>query len=98
VFKTIWNVWTTGTNILLIIIPIAWAAHLNKGFKDKNGRIGVFARMLICPSKSSVSNEIITVNFLALIPLEHLAEYGGEQLEFYVGKAFGDLIAISLNK
>lgn len=38
------------------------------------------------------------VNFLALVPLEHLAEYGGEQLEFYVGKSLGELIVITLNK
>ncbi|KAF7433375.1 hypothetical protein PC9H_005325 [Pleurotus ostreatus] len=35
--------------------------------------------------------------FLAIIPLERLLEYGGEQMCFYVGKDFGDLILITLN-
>ena len=40
----------------------------------------------------------LTVNFLAIIPLAKLFEYGGEQMSYYVGKELGDLIIISLNK
>ncbi|KAL0949129.1 hypothetical protein HGRIS_009213 [Hohenbuehelia grisea] len=35
--------------------------------------------------------------FLAIIPLEHIFDYGGDQMCFYVGKDLGDLIVITLN-
>ncbi len=41
---------------------------------------------------------VSTVCFLAIVPLERLFEYGGEQMSFYCGSDLGDLITISLNK
>lgn len=38
------------------------------------------------------------VSFLAIIPLERLFDYCGEQMAFYCGKDLGDLIVITLNK
>ncbi|PFH52599.1 hypothetical protein AMATHDRAFT_74077 [Amanita thiersii Skay4041] len=35
--------------------------------------------------------------FLAIIPLERLFDYGGEQMTFYLGKELGDLLVITLN-
>ncbi|KII95922.1 hypothetical protein PLICRDRAFT_99140 [Plicaturopsis crispa FD-325 SS-3] len=42
-------------------------------------------------------NLVFILCFLAIIPLEHLFDYGGEQMAFYVGKDLGDLISITLN-
>ncbi len=38
------------------------------------------------------------VCFLAIVPLEQLYHFGGEQLAMYCGKDIGDLIVITLNK
>jgi Ca2+:H+ antiporter len=32
------------------------------------------------------------------MPLERLFEYGGEQMQHYLGKSLGDLLKITLNK
>ncbi|TFK43268.1 hypothetical protein BDQ12DRAFT_674681 [Crucibulum laeve] len=37
------------------------------------------------------------LSFLAIIPLERLFDYGGEQMAYYCGKDLGDLIVITLN-
>ncbi|OBZ72759.1 Vacuolar calcium ion transporter [Grifola frondosa] len=36
--------------------------------------------------------------FLAIIPLENLFDYGGEQMALYLGKDLGDLLVVTLNK
>ena len=41
---------------------------------------------------------IFQVCFLAIVPLEKLFDYGGEQLAMYCGEDLGDLIVITLNK
>ena len=41
---------------------------------------------------------ILSVCFLALIPLEKLFDFGGEQLAMYCGEDLGDLIVVTLNK
>jgi hypothetical protein len=38
------------------------------------------------------------VLYLALLPLERLFEWAGEQLALYCGPTLGDLIVITLNK
>ena len=38
------------------------------------------------------------VSFLALVPLEHFFDWGGEQVALYCGRDLGDLIIITLNK
>ncbi|KAJ6516216.1 hypothetical protein C8R45DRAFT_959313 [Mycena sanguinolenta] len=35
--------------------------------------------------------------FLAIIPLEKLFDYGGEQMTFYLGEDFGELLVVTLN-
>ena len=40
----------------------------------------------------------LSVCFLAIVPLEKLFDYGGEQLAMYCGDDLGDLIVITLNK
>ncbi|CEL53188.1 Vacuolar calcium ion transporter OS=Schizosaccharomyces pombe (strain 972 / ATCC 24843) GN=vcx1 PE=3 SV=1 [Rhizoctonia solani AG-1 IB] len=37
------------------------------------------------------------LSFIAIIPLENLSEYGGEQLALYCGESMGDLIVITLH-
>ncbi|KAF8688477.1 hypothetical protein RHS03_09756, partial [Rhizoctonia solani] len=37
------------------------------------------------------------LSFIAIIPLENLSEYGGEQLALYCGESIGDLIVITLH-
>lgn len=49
-------------------------------------------------SVTSNSTDIDTVCFLSILPLEKLFEYCGEQLTFYVGKDFGELIIVTLAK
>ncbi|TFK73012.1 hypothetical protein BDN72DRAFT_762300 [Pluteus cervinus] len=35
--------------------------------------------------------------FLAVVPLEHVCDFGGEQMALYCGKDLGDLITVTLN-
>lgn len=37
------------------------------------------------------------VSFVAIIPLENISEFGGEQLALYCGESIGDLIIITLH-
>ena len=41
---------------------------------------------------------MFSVCFLAIVPLEKLFDYGGEQLSMYCGEDLGDLIVVTLNK
>ncbi|GAB1526328.1 hypothetical protein RhiTH_009495 [Rhizoctonia solani] len=43
------------------------------------------------------SSQVGRVSFIAIIPLENLSEYGGEQLALYCGESIGDLIVITLH-
>lgn len=38
------------------------------------------------------------MSFLAIIPLECMFDWGGEQMAIYLGKDLGDLLIITLNK
>ena len=38
------------------------------------------------------------VCFLAIIPLEGMFDWGGEQIALYLGKDLGDLVIVTLNK
>ncbi|KDQ57906.1 hypothetical protein JAAARDRAFT_34718 [Jaapia argillacea MUCL 33604] len=38
-----------------------------------------------------------TFCFLAIIPLENIFDFGGEQMAFYLGKDLGDLLVVTLN-
>ncbi|KAI0027473.1 hypothetical protein K488DRAFT_90829 [Vararia minispora EC-137] len=74
-------------NILLPVIPIAWVVHLvnRNNNKQTGGTSDVNVR---------VANPLL---YIALIPLEKLFEWGGEQLSLYCGPDLGDLIVITLN-
>ncbi|KAI0051280.1 hypothetical protein FA95DRAFT_1554616 [Auriscalpium vulgare] len=69
-------IFSSWLNVLLIIVPFAWAAHLK-------GTWGHGATFALC--------------FLAIIPLEKLFDWGGDQLALYCGADLGDLIVITLN-
>ena len=50
-----------------------------------------------------LNNEILThlpypVSFFAIIPLQRLFDYGGEQMSYYLGKDLGELLIITLHK
>jgi len=70
-------------NILVILIPFAWASH----FSDRNPD----------PSKRWGSSTTFFLCFFSILPLARLLEYGGEQLTFYLGKDLGDLIRVTLS-
>ncbi|KAJ3919769.1 hypothetical protein F5877DRAFT_39522 [Lentinula edodes] len=72
-------------NVLLFFIPLAWVAHfLNHENVEHPEHLYPF----------SVT---FSLSLLALVPLEGLVEYGGEQMSLYCGKDRGDLIVITLS-
>ena len=40
----------------------------------------------------------ISVCFVAIIPMEKMFDWGGEQMALYLGKDLGDLLIITMNK
>ncbi|CAK5275793.1 unnamed protein product [Mycena citricolor] len=77
-------VFSSWLNILLLFIPIAWVAH----FANKHDSP---------PEKTFPFSVTFVFCFLAIIPLEKLFEYGGEQMAFYVGPDLGELLVVTLN-
>uniref|UniRef100_A0A0W0FKV0 Sodium/calcium exchanger membrane region domain-containing protein n=1 Tax=Moniliophthora roreri TaxID=221103 RepID=A0A0W0FKV0_MONRR len=69
-------------NVFIVFIPLSWVAHFNN---SKNA------------DEHFPYPLTFTFSLLAIIPLEKLFDYGGEQMAFYVGKDLGDLIVITLN-
>jgi hypothetical protein len=53
--------------------------------------------MTLCLS-SVRSQNLLLVCFLAIVSLEKMFDWGGEQLAMYCGPDLGDLIIITLNK
>jgi hypothetical protein len=41
---------------------------------------------------------LCAVCFLAIVPLEQMFDFLGEQMMFYLGKSLGELLIITLNK
>ncbi|KAF7301533.1 Sodium calcium exchanger [Mycena indigotica] len=72
-------------NILIIFIPIAWVAHFYNE-KDPEHPEETFPYVLT-----------FIMCFLAIIPLEKLFDYCGEQMAFYLGEDLGELLVITLN-
>ncbi|ESK93724.1 sodium calcium [Moniliophthora roreri MCA 2997] len=75
-------------NVFIVFIPLSWVAHFNN---SKNAD-----EHFPYPLTFTFDQDLI-VSLLAIIPLEKLFDYGGEQMAFYVGKDLGDLIVITLN-
>jgi len=71
-------------NILLVFIPIAWVAHFGNENDDP-------------PQKTWKYTSTFVLCFLAIVPLEKLFDYGGEQMSFYLGPDLGDLLVVTLN-
>ncbi|KAF9534980.1 hypothetical protein CPB83DRAFT_755170 [Crepidotus variabilis] len=40
---------------------------------------------------------VFILSLLAIIPLEHLFDFGGDQMAYYLGKDIGDLLVVTLN-
>ncbi|KAF5390759.1 hypothetical protein D9757_004441 [Collybiopsis confluens] len=70
-------------NVFFVFIPISWAFHFTIA-QHHNPE----------PWRSSVT---FAMSLMALVPLERLLEYGGDQMSLYCGKELGDLIIITLN-
>ncbi|KAG6850054.1 hypothetical protein H0H93_001870 [Arthromyces matolae] len=73
-------------NIFVIFLPLAWVGHFLKKQNEDGEWVTVFPPSLT-----------FTFCFLALVPLEWLFDWGGEQMEFYLGHQLGDLVVITLN-
>jgi len=76
-------VFSSWLNILVILIPFAWASHFNEKNEDPKKRWGSVTTFSLC--------------FFSILPLARFLEFGGEQLAFYVGKDLGDLIRVTLS-
>ncbi|KAJ7667120.1 hypothetical protein B0H14DRAFT_2658258 [Mycena olivaceomarginata] len=74
-------------NLLLLFIPIAWVAHFGNEHDAKAGDL----------QKTWKFQGTFVLCFLAIIPLEKLFDYGGEQMAFYLGEDLGDLLVVTLN-
>ncbi|CAE6509072.1 unnamed protein product [Rhizoctonia solani] len=75
-------------NILFVFIPLAWVW----GWK--------VAQPFVKDKKESLYEDYIylfILSFVAIIPLENICEYAGEQLALYCGESIGDLIIITLH-
>ncbi|KAA1470848.1 hypothetical protein DENSPDRAFT_836749 [Dentipellis sp. KUC8613] len=62
-------------NVLLVLVPLSWAAHFAKWSH----------------------NAQFVLSFFAIMPLEKLFDWGGEQLALFCGEDLGDLIIVTLN-
>ncbi len=82
-----------GLNVLFVIVPIAWASYWAHW-----GQTLTFA----CECACAVSRESLlipdSVGLIAIIPLEHMLDWGGEQMSLYLGRDFGDLLIVTLSK
>ncbi|KAK7470975.1 hypothetical protein VKT23_002389 [Stygiomarasmius scandens] len=77
-------VFSSWLNVFVVFIPISWVAHfLNANNPEGEGVFPFQATFVLC--------------LLAIVPLERLFDYGGEQMAFYCGKDLGDLIVVTLN-
>ncbi|KAF5369774.1 hypothetical protein D9758_001318 [Tetrapyrgos nigripes] len=72
-------------NIFIVFIPVAWIAHFSNENNEDN------------PQRVFSYPVTFVMSLLAIVPLERLFDYGGEQMAFYCGKDLGDLIVVTLN-
>jgi Ca2+:H+ antiporter len=70
-------------NILLILLPFAWASHFSNKNPDTSKSWGKSTTFFLC--------------FFSLMPLARFLDYGGEQMAFYLGKDLGDLVRVTLS-
>jgi len=70
-------------NVLVILIPFAWASHFSEKNEDPGKRWGSVTTFSLC--------------FFSILPLARFLEFGGEQLAFYLGKDLGDLVRVTLS-
>ncbi|KAG6903304.1 hypothetical protein C0995_013057 [Termitomyces sp. Mi166 len=73
-------------NLFVIFIPLAWIGHFVRKKNELGEEVEVFPHTVT-----------FTFCFLALVPLEWLFDWGGEQMAFYLGTQLGDLVLITLN-
>ncbi|KAH8830553.1 hypothetical protein DL96DRAFT_1785625 [Flagelloscypha sp. PMI_526] len=86
-------------NTFIIFIPLAWIGHfLNVRAHHAEAHEGSAEEHKVHPDLKEWP-PVLTFVFclLALMPLERLFEYGGEQMQHYLGKSLGDLLKITLN-
>ncbi|KAF9076521.1 hypothetical protein BDP27DRAFT_801689 [Rhodocollybia butyracea] len=73
---------SSWVNVFLLVLPVAWGAH----FSNISDGQKIFSFPVT-----------FTLCLLAIIPLEKLFDFGGEQMAFYLGKDIGDLVVVTLN-
>jgi Ca2+:H+ antiporter len=82
-------------NLFIVFLPISWALH----FQERDRHNLIFACKFSHSRRfCSLSHKDHGGSFLAIVPLERLFDYCGEQMAFYCGKDLSDLIVITLNK
>ncbi|KAJ1302131.1 hypothetical protein OPQ81_000960 [Rhizoctonia solani] len=75
-------------NLLFVFVPLAWVW----GWK--------VAQPFVKEKKKSSYGDYVylfILSFVAIIPLENICEFAGEQLALYCGESIGDLIIITLH-
>ncbi|KAJ4472995.1 hypothetical protein J3R30DRAFT_3296562 [Lentinula aciculospora] len=78
-------IFSSWLNVLVVFIPLSWVAHF---LNHENAEH---------PKHFYPFSVTFSLSLLALIPLEGLIEYGGEQMSLYCGKDLGDLIVVTLS-
>jgi hypothetical protein len=84
-----------GLNIFLVCIPIAWASHYDGWSPGRTFARTYLSNFFFFWLSSQI---VLSVSFMAIISLEKLFDWGGEQLAMYCGPDLGDLIVVTLNK
>ncbi|THV05420.1 hypothetical protein K435DRAFT_773846 [Dendrothele bispora CBS 962.96] len=78
-------VFSSWLNFFIVFIPISWVAHFSNANNPDD------------PEKTFPFPVTFVFSLLAIVPLERLFDYGGEQMAFYCGKDLGDLVVVTLN-
>lgn len=78
--------------MLLVFLPIAWVSHFQH-WDDKK----TFACECHQGETRSCADRGWPVCFLAIVPLEKLFDWCGDQMTLYLGSTMGDLLTITLN-
>ena len=87
--------------MLFIVIPFAWVSFWVKDHKGEHiwgGDVTFVCEWSYLPRAHRASVQPSAVCFLAIIPMEGMFDWGGEQIALYLGKDLGDLVIVTLNK
>lgn len=86
----------TGVSVLLLALPLGWVAHWHV---ETWGHNATFACK--CHFPSTRITRVVTshaVCFVAMIPLQKIFDWGGEQMGEFLEEDLKDLLIITLSK